>query len=94
MPDAVADAHRISSLEALSEIYGEPLGRAVTKEIGYISDHYRAFIDQSPFMILSTVGPEGTDSSPRGDPAGAIGAAGVDVGVGCETEGRASQCAL
>ena len=70
MPDAVADAHRISSLEALSEIYGEPLGRAVTKEIGYISDHYRAFIDQSPFMILSTVGPEGTDSSPRGDPAG------------------------
>jgi len=70
MPDSMTDANRIDSIEALEAIYGEPLGRAVTKEIDHISDQYRPFIEHSPFMILSTVGPEGTDSSPRGDPAG------------------------
>lgn len=70
MPDAVRDSDRIDSVERLEEIYGEALGRSLTKEIGYISDHYRAFIEASPFMILSTAGPEGLDSSPRGDPAG------------------------
>jgi uncharacterized protein len=70
MPDAPSPNFHIASLEALEEIYGEALGRAVTKELDHISDHYRSFVEVSPFMILSTVGPEGTDSSPRGDPAG------------------------
>ncbi len=70
MPDAAASSGRIDSVDALRAIYGEPLGRAVTKEIDYISDHYRAFIEASPFVTLSTVGPEGLDCSPRGDPAG------------------------
>lgn len=70
MPDAVRDSDRIDSIEALEAIYGEPMQRALTKELGHISDDYRAFVDASPFMILSTVGPEGLDSSPRGDPAG------------------------
>ena len=29
-------------------------------------------IDASPFVVLSTVGPEGTDCSPRGDPPGFV----------------------
>lgn len=72
MPDTVQTSERIETIEQLEEIYGEPLGRSLTKEIDHISDHYRAFIDASPFMVLSTVGPEGEglDSSPRGDPAG------------------------
>jgi len=64
------ETRTISTIEDLEAIYGEPLGRAVTKELDHISDHYRAFIEASPFMTLSTVGPEGTDCSPRGDPAG------------------------
>lgn len=44
----------------------------MTKEIDYISPHYQAFIEASPFIVLSTVGPEGTDASPRGDPAGFV----------------------
>ena len=51
-------------------MYGEPVGAAVTKEIDHISDHYRTFIDKAPFVVLATVGPEGLDCSPRGDPAG------------------------
>jgi PPOX class probable FMN-dependent enzyme len=70
MPDVTSPEHRITSIEALEVIYGEALGRSITKEIDYISDDYRAFVEESPFMVLSTVGPEGTDASPRGDPAG------------------------
>src|SRR6476660_8029719 len=53
-------------------MYGEPVGAAVTKEIDYISDHYKAFIDRAPFVVVATVGPEGLDCSPRGDPPGFV----------------------
>lgn len=68
----MSDPDRIASIEALEAIYGHPSGGAVAKEINYISDHYRAFIEASPFVLLSTVGDEGTDCSPRGDPAGFV----------------------
>jgi uncharacterized protein len=64
--------HQIDSVEALEALYGPPVDIALTKEIDYISDHYRAFIEASPFVALATVGPEGLDCSPRGDPAGFI----------------------
>jgi PPOX class probable FMN-dependent enzyme len=63
---------QITTLEQLGKLYGEPVGAAVVKEIDYISDDYRVFIDKSPFMILATAGPEGLDCSPRGDPAGFV----------------------
>lgn len=66
------DPDRITSIEQLEAIYGSPSGGAVAKEIDYISDHYRAFIEASPFVMLSTVAEEGTDCSPRGDPAGFV----------------------
>lgn len=61
---------RITTDEELDRLYGEPVRAAVVKEIDHISDHYRAFIDKSPFVVVATVGPEGLDCSPRGDPAG------------------------
>ena len=68
----MSDPDRITSIDELEAIYGAPSGGAVAKEIDHISDHYRAFIDASPFVLLSTVGEEGTDCSPRGDPAGFV----------------------
>lgn len=65
----IDDQHRISSVEDLEALYGPPMDVALTKEIDYISDHYAAFIEASPFLALATVGPEGLDCSPRGDPA-------------------------
>ena len=59
-----------AELEALYEM--PPKRRAILKEIDHISDHYRAFIDAAPFAVLATVGPEGLDCSPRGDPAGFV----------------------
>ena len=63
---------RITTLEELDAMYGEPSGAAVTKEIDYISDHYKTFIDKAPFVVVATVGPEGLDCSPRGDPPGFV----------------------
>jgi PPOX class probable FMN-dependent enzyme len=63
---------RITTLEELDAMYGAPVGAAVTKEIDYISDHYKMFIDKAPFVVVATVGPEGLDCSPRGDPAGFV----------------------
>jgi uncharacterized protein len=60
----------VTSIEALEEIYGTAVERSLTKEIDHISDHYGQFIEAAPFVVVATVGPEGMDCSPRGDPAG------------------------
>ena len=63
---------QITTLEQLEGIYGEPVAAAIVKEIDHISDDYRTFIDKAPFVVMATVGPEGLDCSPRGDPAGFV----------------------
>lgn len=65
-------SHLLTTIEDLEALYGTPKEASLIKEIDFISDHYRAFIETSPFVILSTVGPEGLDSSPRGDPGGFV----------------------
>jgi PPOX class probable FMN-dependent enzyme len=69
---SVPAEHRISSINQLESLYGDANPRSLTKEIDYISDHYQAFIDASPFVMLATVADEGVDCSPRGDPAGFV----------------------
>lgn len=66
----VAPEHKIASIEQLEAIYGDASPRAITKEIDYISDHYQAFIEASPFAMIASVADEGVDCSPRGDPKG------------------------
>lgn len=63
---------RLESVEELEALYGTPKETSLIKEIDYISDHYRQFIEASPFLILASVGPEGLDTSPRGDPPGFV----------------------
>jgi len=65
-------AHDITSEAQLEALYGLPSGAAVIKEIDHVSDHYRTFIEASPFVVLATSGPEGLDCTPRGDPAGFV----------------------
>jgi len=64
--------HLVTSEAELEALYGKPAGPAVIKEIPYISEHYRRFIEVSPFVVLATAGPEGLDCTPRGDPAGFV----------------------
>ncbi len=62
--------HYIATTEDLLELYGEPVPRSLLKELDHISAHYRKFVERAPFVIVATVGPEGLDCSPRGDPPG------------------------
>ncbi|HQY42701.1 MAG TPA: pyridoxamine 5'-phosphate oxidase family protein [Paracoccaceae bacterium] len=57
----------ISDLETLHGHYGTPKAPALRKVSTRLVPAYRDWIAQSRFCILSTVGPEGTDGSPRGD---------------------------
>lgn len=57
----------ISTLDDLHSHYGHPAEAATVKVTPHLTPAYRAWIDRSRFCILTTVGPEGTDGSPRGD---------------------------
>ena len=62
----------INTIEQLEALYGKPNEASTAKEINYISPHYRAMIEASPFALLATASPEGLDCSPRGDIAGFV----------------------
>src|SRR5688500_4930753 len=70
--DPNIEEHRISDVAMLERLYGMPAGAAVEKELAYIHPHYRRLIEASPFVVLATCGPDGLDTSPRGDPAGFV----------------------
>lgn len=57
----------ITSLDALHAHYGTPAEAALRKVVPHLIPSYRAVLERSRFCILTTVGPEGTDGSPRGD---------------------------
>jgi uncharacterized protein len=63
---------RISTLEQLEALYAPVNPTSLLKEIDHVNPHYARYIEASPFVILATVGPEGLDCSPRGDPAGFV----------------------
>lgn len=59
--------HWITDLDTLHAAYGTPKPPALKKQTARLTAAYAAFIRASRFCVLSTVGPEGTDGSPRGD---------------------------
>lgn len=59
----------LATLEALFDVVGEV---SIKKEVSYLHPAYQAMIAASPFAVLATVGPDGLDISPRGDPPGFI----------------------
>ncbi len=63
---------KINTVDELEAIYGLPKGGSLKKELTFISDEYRILIEHSPFVVVATSGPEGLDSSPRGDPPGFV----------------------
>ncbi len=57
----------IQSIEELEAIYGTPHSMSVRKVAKRMVPVYRDWIERSRFCVLTTVGPEGSDGSPRGD---------------------------
>jgi len=67
-----AGAHRVTRVEELEALYGEPSRRSLVKEVDHLIEHYRAFVEQAPFVVVASSGPEGLDCSPRGDAPGFV----------------------
>lgn len=57
----------ITTLDDLHAHYGQPGEASTVKVTDHLTPAYRAYLDRARFCILATVGPEGTDGSPRGD---------------------------
>ncbi|MGV6803526.1 MAG: pyridoxamine 5'-phosphate oxidase family protein [Ruegeria sp.] len=57
----------IDDLAALEALYGTPGAASLRKVARQLTPLYRKWIMASRLCVLSTVGPEGVDGSPRGD---------------------------
>lgn len=57
----------VTTIEKLETLYGKPGEASLVKVARQITPLYRQWIAASKLCILTTVGPDGTDGSPRGD---------------------------
>ncbi|MEP3784379.1 pyridoxamine 5'-phosphate oxidase family protein [Ascidiaceihabitans sp.] len=57
----------VNDIESLEALYGSPGVAATRKVARRMTPLYRKWIMASRLCVLSTVGPDGTDGSPRGD---------------------------
>lgn len=58
---------RITDIAQLEAIYGKPGKASLLKVADHLTPLYCKWIMASRFCVVSTVGPDGTDGSPRGD---------------------------
>ena len=66
-------SNTITTIEQLEELYPGKLSPATTeKETPVITPEYRRLIEAASFFAIASVGPEGLDCSPRGDPRGFV----------------------
>ena len=59
--------NRITDIAALEALYGDPGAPSLRKVADRLTPLYRKWIMASKLCVLSTVGANGTDGSPRGD---------------------------
>ncbi len=57
----------IETIEGLEALYGTPGAASLRKVADHLTPLYAKWIAASRFAVLTTVGPGGTDGSPRGD---------------------------
>jgi len=57
----------IDSLDELRALYDDTVPGALAKVVSALTPLYQQWIEASRFTIVSTVGEQGTDASPRGD---------------------------
>ena len=57
----------VKTIDALEALYDAAVPASMTKVVRRITPHYATWINTARFCVLATVGPEGSDASPRGD---------------------------
>lgn len=68
----LVDQYQVTTLDQLTALSGPLSDATVMKETDYVHPLYAQIIAASPFLVMSTIGPNGVDVSPRGDPAGFV----------------------
>jgi PPOX class probable FMN-dependent enzyme len=71
MNPKIAVEGRIADVEALEQLFGKPV-RTARQESDRLPAEFQAFVEQAPFLILATSGPDGLDASAKGDPGGFV----------------------
>ncbi|MGH7782028.1 MAG: MSMEG_1061 family FMN-dependent PPOX-type flavoprotein [Candidatus Binataceae bacterium] len=68
-----SDPHRITTVERLSALLGEPNPMTPKKLLRALDDQAIDFIRRSPFLVIATADAEGNqDASPKGDAPGFV----------------------
>ncbi len=62
----------VKDIETLEALYGKPGSASLRKVASKLTPLYWQWIEASRFCVISTVGPEGTDGSPRGDDSSVV----------------------
>jgi uncharacterized protein len=63
----------IENIAEIRGLYGEPMERAVKKQLPRLEKHSRAFIALSPFLVIASADARGRlDASPKGDAPGFV----------------------
>lgn len=67
--------NHVTSAEELAHVIGAPSELLIKKQLSELDAHMRRFIAESPFLLIGTVGWDGScDVSPRGDAPGCLAA--------------------
>ena len=63
----------ITTERELRQVYKTPKGRSLAKQMSKLEKHSKHFIELSPFLVLSSTGPDGLgDTTPRGGEPGFV----------------------
>ena len=63
----------ISTEDELRKVYKTPKGRALAKQMSKLDKHSKRFIELSPFLLISSTGPDSLgDITPRGEKPGFV----------------------
>jgi PPOX class probable FMN-dependent enzyme len=70
---AADTGHDLRDDDALRTVYSTGPGEtSLAKVADHVHPLYRPYIEASPFAVLATLGPQGLDTSPRGDAPGFV----------------------
>ncbi|MDP3713855.1 MAG: pyridoxamine 5'-phosphate oxidase family protein [Mycobacteriales bacterium] len=73
MPSSYVPTQLVATVSEVEAILGEQFENQVEKVIDHIDEHCRAWIERSPFVVISSSSAAGAvDVAPRGDPAGFV----------------------
>ena len=69
----MSEARGVVDARRLRELYVEPRGRAVAKQLAHLDRHCRRFIELSPFVVIASGAADAHfDASPRGGEPGFV----------------------